>query len=225
MPIYRLPKEFAFPPATEADEDGMLAIGGDLKPERLLLAYSQGIFPWPHEGFPMLWFSPDPRMVLPIHELKVPRSLRQTMRKGVYEVRFDTAFQEVMRGCARAKRNGQRGTWITSEMADAYTRLHELGFAHSVESWVGDELAGGLYGVSLGGAFFGESMFAKQPDASKAAFVTLVNRLAEWDFDFVDAQVYTHHLERFGAREIPRDEYMAWLAETLEKPTRKGPWH
>ena len=172
----------------------------------------------------MLWFSPDPRMMLFPPELKVARSLRQTIRRQRYEIRFDTDFAGVIAACGKAKRPGQKGTWITREMVTAYTRLHELGFAHSAEAWLDGRLVGGLYGISLGGAFFGESMFALEPDASKVAFVTLVGRLKEWDFHFVDAQVHTPHLARFGAREIPRTEYLARLEKALGLPTRRGKW-
>lgn len=224
MTVYRLPEELVFPSPDEADEDGLLAVGGDLTPERLLLAYSQGIFPWPHEGWPMLWFSPDPRMVLDVSELRVQRSLRQVIRKGRFEVRFDTAFAEVVAGCKAVPRPGQAGTWITNGMRKAYQRLHDLGFAHSAEAWLDGELVGGLYGVSLGRAFFGESMFAKQPDASKVAFVALVEQLKRWEFHFVDAQVHTPHLERFGAKLIPREQYLQKLQRALEYPARRGPW-
>jgi leucyl/phenylalanyl-tRNA--protein transferase len=202
----------------------LLAVGGDLSPERLLTAYSIGIFPWPHAGWPMLWFSPDPRMVLFPPELKLSRSLRQTIRKQRYEIRFDTDFAGVIAACAKVNRPGQRGTWITKPMVKAYTKLHELGFAHSAEAWLDGKLVGGAYGVSLGAAYFGESMFALEPDASKVAFTALVNRLKDWDFQFIDAQVHTPHLERFGARQIPREEYLQRLAKALEKPTRRGSW-
>jgi leucyl/phenylalanyl-tRNA---protein transferase len=224
MTVYRLPEELVFPPPIEAEADGLLAVGGDLSPERLLLAYSQGIFPWPHEGWPMLWFSPDPRMILDIEEVRIQRSLRQSMRKGRYEIRLDSAFGEVVAGCKVARRPGQHGTWITNGMRRAYLRLHELGFAHSAEAWHDGKLAGGLYGVSLGRAFFGESMFALEPDASKVAFVTLVEQLRRWGFHFVDAQVHTPHLERFGARLIPREDYLQRLEAALKFPARRGPW-
>jgi len=224
MPVYELPAEIAFPDPSEAEPDGLLAVGGDLSPERVLAGYSIGVFPWPHKGWPMLWFSPDPRMMLFPPELKVARSLRQTIRRQRYEIRFDTDFAGVIAACGKAKRPGQKGTWITREMVTAYTRLHELGFAHSAEAWLDGRLVGGLYGISLGGAFFGESMFALEPDASKVAFVTLVGRLKEWDFHFVDAQVHTPHLARFGAREIPRTEYLARLEKALGLPTRRGKW-
>jgi leucyl/phenylalanyl-tRNA---protein transferase len=224
MTVYRLPRENVFPPPEQADEDGLLAVGGDLSPERLLLAYASGVFPWPHRGLPMLWFSPDPRMVLFPQELKLSRSLRQSLRRGRYVIRLDTEFDAVVRGCRDAPRPGQQDTWITHPMRVAYGRLHELGFAHSVESWHGNELVGGLYGVSLGAAFFGESMFARETDASKLAFAVLVMQLESWGFHFVDAQVHTAHLQRFGARLIPRAEYLQRLQEALKAPTRKGPW-
>ena len=224
MPVYQLPEEIAFPEPSEAEPDGLLAVGGDLSPERVLAAYSVGIFPWPHKGWPLLWFSPDPRMVLLPTELKLQRSLRQTIRKQRYEIRFDTDFKGVMTACAKAERPGQDGTWITKPMIKAYTHLHELGFAHSAEAWLDGKLVGGAYGISLGAAYFGESMFAIEPDASKVAFATLVEKLNGWGFQFIDAQVHTEHLERFGAREIPREEYLEMLETALREPTRRGAW-
>lgn len=226
MPIYRLDDRVAFPPPEHADPDGLLAVGGDLRPERVLLAYASGIFPWPERGYPLLWHSPDPRYVLPSAELHVPSSLRRVLNRGEFRVTLDEAFAEVIERCARVPRPGQRGTWITSAMLDAYVELHRLGFAHSVEVWRGEEpeLLGGLYGVSLGGAFFGESMFADAPDASKVGFVTLVRQLQVWGVGLVDAQVHTAHLERFGARAWPRARYLAELARLLERPTRQGNW-
>lgn len=224
MPVYRLGPELAFPPPEEADPSGLLAVGGDLAPERLLLAYSLGIFPWYEEGLPILWHSPDPRMVLLPAELRVARSLRRLLRDPPFVVRLDTAFERVVRCCASTERPGQRGTWITEEMIDAYVHLHELGFAHSAEAWRGEELVGGLYGVSLGAGFFGESMFAHEPDASKAAFVNLVRQLERWSFELVDCQVYTEHLARFGASEWSRDRFLAALHGSLEKETRRGAW-
>jgi len=223
MPIYKLDQRLWFPPPDQAEE-GLVAVGGDLRPERLLLAYSVGIFPWYEEGLPILWHSPDPRLVLRADELHVPRSLAKTLRRQPYQVRYDTAFGDVIAACARSKRPGQRGTWITGEMRVAYVRLHEAGFAHSVEAWRGDELVGGLYGVSVGGAFFGESMFARAPDASKVAFATLVSRLREMDIQLIDCQVHTEHLARFGAVEVPRPEFLAALAAALRKTTRRGKW-
>jgi leucyl/phenylalanyl-tRNA---protein transferase len=222
--VYRLPREPVFPEPAEAEPDGLLAVGGDLSPERLLEAYGAGIFPWYSEESPILWWSPDPRLVLDATALHVPRSLERTLRRGRYEVRADTAFGDVIRRCAGKPRPGQDGTWITEEMVRAYDRLHRLGFAHSFEAWEGDALAGGLYGVSLGGAFFGESMFADRPDASKAAFVEGVRWLAARGIGLVDCQVRTEHLVRFGAVEIPRRIFLDRLAAALERPTLRGPW-
>src|SRR5688500_7052820 len=180
MPVYLLTNELRFPPPEGASPEGIVAIGGDFRPERLLLGYAQGIFPWPSEGLPLLWFSPDPRFVLEPHEAHPPRSLRKQLRKMPYPVRFDTAFGEVIRHCAETRRPGQRGTWITDDLLAGYEALHALGFAHSVEAFRGDELVGGLYGVSLGQVFFGESMFAHAPDASKLAFAMLLAQLVSW---------------------------------------------
>jgi leucyl/phenylalanyl-tRNA--protein transferase len=223
-PLYRLGRALAFPDPQESLPSGLLAVGGDLSCERLLLAYSQGIFPWYSEGDPILWHSPDPRMVLVPGALRVSHSLEKALRRGRYEVRFDTAFGDVVRACARAPRPGQDGTWITEAMQRAYTELHTRGYAHSAEAWEEGRLVGGLYGVSLGGAFFGESMFATRPDASKVAFATLVAQLVRWQFDLIDCQVHTEHLERFGAEPWPRARFLEALARTLERPTRCGVW-
>jgi leucyl/phenylalanyl-tRNA--protein transferase len=223
MPIFRLDHRMEFPPVEYA-EDGLLAVGGDLRPERLLLAYRSGIFPWYSEGQPILWHSPDPRMVLLGADLKVPRSLRKTMRKQAYRVTLDAAFGKVVAACASVERPGQSGTWITPEMQAAYRELHRRGFAHSVEAWQERRLVGGLYGVSMGSAFFGESMFALAPDASKIAFVRLVEQLARWSIGLVDCQVHTEHLARFGAVEWPRRRYLTALRKALAGPTRTGPW-
>ena len=222
--IFRLDQRLLFPSPELSDPNGLLAVGGDLRPERLVLAYAMGIFPWYSEDTPILWHSPDPRMVLRAGDLVVGRSLAKTLRRGAYEVRLDTAFRAVMESCARVPRHDQDGTWIMPEMIDAYEELHRRGLAHSAEAWLGGELAGGLYGVSLGGAFFGESMFAKEPDASKVAFVTLVRAMAGWGIDLVDCQVRTAHLARFGAVDWPRPRFLAALEKALEKPTRYGPW-
>ena len=223
MPVFRLDDRLLFPPV-ECAEDGLLAVGGDLRPERLVLAYRSGIFPWYSAGEPILWHSPDPRMVLLAADLRVARSLRKTLARGVYRITMDMAFRRVVDACARAKRPGQRGTWITPEMKDAYAALHSRGLAHSVEAWREEKLVGGLYGVSLGAAFFGESMFAAAPDASKTAFVSLVEQLARWGIDLIDSQVHTDHLARFGATEWPRDTYLRALRKALARPTREGPW-
>jgi leucyl/phenylalanyl-tRNA---protein transferase len=223
VPVFRLDHRLVFPPVELAD-NGLLAVGGDLRPERLLLAYSRGIFPWYGRSLPILWHSPDPRMVLLPDELAVPRSLRKTIRRAPYQLRLDTAFAEVLDGCADVPRPGQAGTWLVPDMVAAYQRMHELGFAHSAEAWQDGVMVGGLYGVSLGGCFYGESMFARAPDASKVAFVALVRQLQAWGARLVDCQVHTEHLERFGAREIERADFLARLAVALEQPTRRGAW-
>jgi leucyl/phenylalanyl-tRNA--protein transferase len=223
MPVFRLGPALAFPDPNLAEE-GLLAVGGDLRPERLLLGYASGIFPWYEEGQPILWHSPDPRMVLEPDRLHVPASLGKAIRREPYTITFDTAFRDVIEGCAAARSPDEPGTWITKGMIEAYVELHRQGYAHSVEAWKGETLAGGLYGVSLGAAFFGESMFARKPDASKIAFVVLVRRLERWGITLIDSQVYTEHLERFGAVEWPRGRYLAALAKALEEPTRKGKW-
>lgn len=212
-----------FPDAEAAQEGGLLAWGGDLSVDRLLSAYATGVFPWFDEP-PILWFSPDPRMVLVPRALRVSRSLRRRIASGEFEVHYDRDFEAVIRACAATPRPGQSGTWITPEMIDAYVALHELGFAHSAESYLDGELVGGCYGLSLGRAFFGESMFAHRSDASKVAFATLVRRLEQWGFDFVDCQMHTDHLARFGAVEWPRDRFLAALRRALEAPTRLGSW-
>ena len=224
MPVYRLNERWVFPPPELAEPSGLLAFGGDLSPERLLTAYSQGIFPWPIGDLPLPWFSPDPRWVIVPSELHVPRRLERSLRRRRLEVRLDTAFDRVIRGCAEAPRVGQDGTWITEEMVLAYERLHRLGFAHCAEAWTEGELVGGLYGVSLGSAFFGESMFTRAPDASKTALVTLVRQLAAWGFTIFDCQTHTPHVERLGARPWPRERFLAVLAGAVKRPTRLGPW-
>ena len=214
-----------FPPVEKAlkSPNGLLCAGGDLTAGRLLAAYSRGIFPWFSEGDPILWWSPDPRMVLFPEELKVSRSLRKAVARGSFEIRMDTAFQSVMQACAEP-RDGQAGTWIVPEIVEAYTRLHEMGFAHSVESWRDGVLVGGLYGMALGRAFFGESMFAREADASKVALVRLVARLRERDFTVVDCQQNTAHLASLGAREIPRAAFSQLLQESIQYPLSGASW-
>ena len=225
MPIYLLGEDpELFPPPERADRTGLLAVGGDLSPERLLAAYSRGIFPWYNPGQPVLWHSPDPRFVLEPAKLYVGRSLRKTLKSPVYDIRWDTAFADVITACASVPRPGQDGTWITDEMREAYISLHAHGYAHSVEAWAGGELVGGFYGVSLGAAFFGESMFAHAPDASKVAFATAVTRFQSWGFHFIDCQVETEHLARFGAEHWPRKHFLQALARALREPTRQGRW-
>lgn len=224
MPVYRLVDDLVFPPPEEAEPDGLLAVGGDLSSERLVLAYQAGIFPWYSEGMPILWWSPDPRLVLNLNEFHVSRRLRQLLKKKVFRVTFDRNFSAVVRSCASVPRPGQNGTWITPEMQEAYIRLNRLGFAHSVESWMGDELVGGVYGVSLGKGFFGESMFSREDNASKVALAALVRRLDAWGFHFLDAQVTTPHMLRLGAREIPREVFLDRLHAAMGFKTRRGSW-
>jgi leucyl/phenylalanyl-tRNA--protein transferase len=222
VPVYRLDDRLVFPPPERGPRWGPIAVGGDLRPERLLLAYSMGIFPW--QGDPLHWHSPDPRMVLLVEDLRVTRSLAKTLRQGRLALTADRAFREVMVACATVPRPGQDGTWITPQMVESYCELHRRGVAHSVEAWEDGRVVGGLYGISLGAAFFGESMFARARNASKAAFVTLVRQLGRWDISLVDCQVYTPHLASFGATEWPRREFLRALAAALERPTRVGPW-
>ena len=224
MPVYQLDARVVFPPPSEAEPSGLLAVGGDLSSRRLLAAYAAGIFPWYEDPQPILWFSPDPRWLLLPSELHVSRRLARTLRQGSFEVTFDRAFDRVIRGCASARRASEAGTWITPAMREAYQELFELGFAHSAEAWQAGELVGGVYGVSLGGAFFGESMFTLRPDASKVALVTLVRQLADWGFDFLDCQVHTPHLQKLGARAWPRAAFLRALEGTLRRETRRGPW-
>ena len=214
-----------FPPLAQAlsDPAGLLVAGGDLSPARLIAAYRQGIFPWYNAGDPILWWSPDPRMVLLPDELRVPRSLAKLMRRQPYEIRVDSAFRAVMTACAQP-RAGQAGTWINADIIDAYTQLHALGVAHSVEAWQDGVLVGGLYGIALGRAFYGESMFARAPDASKIAFVYLVRQLQRWQFGMIDCQMNTAHLARFGAREIPRADFIARLESLVNLAAVPTPW-
>jgi leucyl/phenylalanyl-tRNA---protein transferase len=224
MPIFRLVDEIIFPAPSYADPSGLLAVGGDLSSERILAAYRLGIFPWFSDDQPILWWSPDPRSVLDLDAFRLSRSLRKTLKKGAFKVTFDRAFEAVIESCSNVARKSQSGTWITAEMEDAYIHLHELGYAHSVETWFAEQLVGGLYGVSLGKAFFGESMFHLKTDASKVALATLVQQLKTWEFDFIDAQMTTEHLTSLGATEIPRREFLKRLKTALRHPTKQGPW-
>ena len=219
MPIFRLVDEPIFPPPDYADPSGLLAVGGDLSKERLLEAYRLGIFPWYSDDQPILWWSPDPRLVLDLKDFTISRSLRKTLKKAIFQVTFDHAFEQVIQACAVVPRAAQNGTWITEEMRAAYINLHGLGYAHSVESWLGGELVGGLYGVSLGKAFFGESMFHLKTDASKVALATLVEKLKSWDFHFIDSQMTTEHMIRLGAREMPRRIFLKRLQSALRHST------
>jgi leucyl/phenylalanyl-tRNA--protein transferase len=214
-----------FPPVDRAlrDPNGLLAAGADLSPRRLLDAYAHGIFPWFNDDDPLLWWSPDPRMVLFMDELRVSRSLRRVIHAGTFTTTFDRDFDGVIRGCA-APRRDDAGTWITDEMGAAYVGLHRLGFAHSVETWQGDRLVGGLYGVAVGRMFFGESMFTRESNASKVALVGLVRQLERWGFEMIDCQMSTTHLASFGAREIPRREFMVRLGRLVQAPSMPGPW-
>jgi leucyl/phenylalanyl-tRNA--protein transferase len=223
MPVPLLGRELAFPSPARAVR-GVVAAGGDLSPERLLLAYRSGIFPWYEEGLPILWHSPDPRCVLLTDRVHVGRTLRRVLASGAHEVRFDGAFEQVVHACKATPRAGQDGTWITDEMEEAYVRLHRLGYAHSVEVLEDGELAGGLYGVSLGRVFFGESMFSWRSNASKVALTALVRRVAAWGFRLVDAQVATPLTLSMGAEHWPRALFLEELARELAHPTRRGSW-
>ncbi len=219
MPVFTLSERLSFPPAHLSINEGLLAVGGDLSVERLLIAYKSGIFPWYSDGDPILWWSPDPRLVLFPEELRISKSLARLIKKKRFTVTFDQAFDDVIYNCARIKRSYGEGTWITPEMLKAYCRLHQCGHAHSVEAWHADKLVGGLYGVSIGRAFFGESMFSHESNSSKVAFVKLVQTLRSKRFELIDCQVKTDHLMRFGAREIPRKVFL----EKLKKAVKKTP--
>lgn len=225
MPVYRLDRRIhLFPPPEEAEADGLIAVGGDLSVPRLLEAYRNGIFPWFEPGQEPLWWSPDPRLVLFPQEVRISRSLRATIRKGIFETRFDTSFGEVIHGCASIKRKHEDGTWIGSEIERSYSRLFELGFAHSIESWHAGELAGGLYGVCIGQAFFGESMFARKTDASKVAVAALCEECERRGIGFIDCQVTTEHLLSLGAREVPRVDFLTKLRSAIQAPAAPGRW-
>jgi leucyl/phenylalanyl-tRNA---protein transferase len=224
MAVFELPQNLVFPHPRLANEDGLLAIGGDLSVERLLLAYANGIFPWYTENPPVLWWSPDPRMVLFPDKFKISKSLMQVIRSERYNVTFDNDFEAVIRNCAEARRNDQEGTWIVSEMQEAYIELHAAGFAHSVETWHKGKLAGGLYGVSLGRMFFGESMFFNMRDASKVALYFLVERLKAWEFMAIDVQQDTTHLQSLGAASISLENFLDLLKNAIKHPTIKGKW-
>ena len=226
MPVYQLIPEIPlFPPTEEAEDDGLLAIGGDLDVVRLLEAYRNGIFPWYEVGQPILWWSPDPRLILVPEELKISRSLRKVLKRNHFEIRFDTAFQQVIENCADVRIKQGEGTWIIPEMQEAYIELHKEGFAHSIESWLEGELAGGLYGISLGQCFFGESMFSKTNDSSKVALVALVEFSKQFGIKMIDCQMTTNHLLSLGAREIKRKDFLENLKKFLEKPTLLGNWN
>ena len=212
--MYFLTRELYFPPVERASPDGLLAVGGDLSPERLMLAYRNGIFPWFEDDEPILWWSPPQRMVLYFDELKVSKSMRNILNRGIFKVTFNTAFREVITACRKVKRTGQEGTWITKEMIEAYCRLHEMGIARSFEVWQDDKLVGGLYGVDLGHVFCGESMFSRVPNASKVAFIALARQLQKENYRLMDCQVHNDHLESLGAREISRDDFIKIVTNT-----------
>ena len=224
MPVYLLSDDLIFPSPQLASKEGLLAVGGDLSQERLLRAYRMGIFPWYSEDEPIMWWSPDPRLVLYPFELKVSKSLKKTIKNRRFEVTVDQAFESVIKACAQSRTRMQEGTWIVDDMIAAYCNLHKSGLAHSVETWQAGKLAGGLYGVSLGGCFFGESMFTRISNASKVAFVALVEHLQALNFNLIDCQVTNAHLLSFGAREIPRSRFLLELEKTLDLPTLNNKW-
>jgi leucyl/phenylalanyl-tRNA--protein transferase len=224
MPVYFLDQTLAFPDPRLADPSGLLAVGGDLRPERLLLAYRLGIFPWPIGGMPLLWFSPPRRMVLRPEEIHISRSLKRVLNQERFEVTLDGAFDRVIAHCADPTLRSEQSTWITPEMQQAYVELHRLGYAHSCEAWLDGRLVGGIYGVSIGRTFSGESMFHLVSDASKVAMVALVSHLERRRFPLFDCQVYTDHVARFGAREWPRAHFLDALARAVEEPTLRGKW-
>lgn len=221
MPIFSLTEDLVFPHPSQANKDGILAVGGDLSPKRLLLAYYNGIFPWFNEGDPILWWSPNPRFVLFPENIKISTSMRKVIKRGHYKVTFDKAFPAVIKACGNLRTDG---TWITNSMIDSYCILHELGFAHSVETWYEDKLVGGLYGVSIGSCFFGESMFTTMDNASKLALITLTSKLLERGFTLIDCQVHTKHLESMGAENIKRDRFLELLGKGMEFETLRGDW-
>jgi leucyl/phenylalanyl-tRNA---protein transferase len=224
MPVYQLPSTLVFPLPEQADSSGLLAVGGDLSAERLLLAYENGIFPWFNDDQPILWWSPENRMVLYPDEFKQSKSLKQSIRNKQFEFKMDTAFVQVIEHCAKVPRADQDGTWISDEIKSAYANLHQMGFAHSFEIWQNTNLVGGLYGVSLGRAFFGESMFSLVSDASKAAFYFLSEFAKKQDFHFVDCQLHTDHLASLGAKEIPRNQFLSELKTALAYPDLNQLW-
>lgn len=219
-----LTHEVAFPKGDQADEYGVVAVGGDFKPERLLQAYQQGIFPWPHHDLPILWFCPNPRFVLEPHKIIVARSLKKILKSTTLTIHADTNFMAVMKQCQSIQQARHDATWITDDMIAGYYELHKQGVAHSIEAYDGTQLVGGLYGISIGSIFFGESMFYIQPNASKVCFATLVAHLIDWHFSLIDCQAHTHHLERFGAHAIARTDFLAQIQANNDIPSKKGPW-
>ena len=222
MPVFLLTQDLVFPDPMHADEQGLLAVGGDLSMDRLLLAYESGIFPWYNDDQPLLWWSPDPRCVLQPSEVKVSKSMRNVLNRADFEVTADQAFPEVIRACMDTRK--REGTWLNEDMVSAYINLHRLGIAHSIEVWRGDVLVGGLYGLSLGNLFFGESMFSKANNMSKVAFICLARGLERWGIPLIDCQVENDHLISLGAQAMPRAEFLEHLRRGMEAPTRRGSW-
>lgn len=217
MPVFSLSDQLIFPPPAYSEPDGLIAVGGDLQPERLLLAYRMGIFPWFSPGDPILWWSPDPRFVMKPEEIKISKSMKQVIKRETFRITYNQAFEQVISQCKSIPRDGQPGTWITNDMKRAYCHLHDLGYAHSVEAWQDGKLVGGLYGVSLGGAFFGESMFSRVSNASKTAFIHLALHLQTLDFSLIDCQMHTAHLESLGATNMDRDQFLNILEDEMDR--------
>ncbi len=224
MPLFRLSKRLDFPPAWLARSDGLLCIGGDLSPKRLLLAYKNGIFPWFSENEPILWWSPDPRLVLYPDEINVSKSLKKKIRQNKFSIRINHAFEQTITACAKPRKNKHDGTWLVDEMIEAYIDLNALGYAHSIETWREDKLVGGLYGVSIGGSFFGESMFSVESDASKIALVALATHLNKYHFDLIDCQVTTDHLMKMGAVEISRNSFLDTIQNSVKREDLNAIW-
>lgn len=225
MPVYKLDEEFlSFPPATETNPEGLLAIGGKLSEDWLLTAYANGLFPWFNPGEPILWWSPDPRCVIFPDKVHISKSMHRVLNNSEIEFRLDTNFESVIRHCANVDRKDENGTWITDEMIDAYSKLYDIGMAHSAELYRGDELIGGLYGVSIGSVFFGESMFSMEKNASKVVLIRLCAWLQKRGFELFDCQIFSPHLARMGAEEMSRVEFLRRLESGLEKPTIRGKW-
>ncbi len=225
MPLFRLSKRLDFPPAWLARSDGLLCIGGDLSPGRLLLAYKNGIFPWFSMDEPFLWWSPDPRLVLFPREINISKSLNKKIKKNLLNVTMDNAFEQTIQCCAKPRKEGYEGTWLVDEMIDAYIQLHDMGYAHSIETWRENKLVGGLYGVCLGGSFFGESMFSFENDASKIALVALASYLKNQRFDLIDCQVTTTHLLNMGACEISRNSFLDIINKSVKRKDLKNIWN
>ena len=223
MSVYYFDNDPIFPPVEYSNEDGILAVGGDLSPGRLIEAYTNGIFPWYSSETPIIWWSPDPRFVIYPDAVKVSKSMRQVLRRNIFDIRYDTSFRDVIIACSKERKH-EKGTWITSEMTEAYIALHNLGLAHSVEAWHDGKLAGGLYGVSIGRIFFGESMFSLESNASKAAFIVLADNLTKLGFDLIDSQVHTNHMESLGAFDMARKDFIKIIKMSVRKETICGNW-